>query len=117
MRKERKYETILVIAGGMIVFYFIFRIMLFLIIAIAVISIGLFSNYLTIKIHWVWSKLALALGYLSSYLFLFIIFYFILTPLALLRKIVTKRNTTHNSTSNYTERNHLYEKADMEKPW
>ena len=116
MKKAKAYETILAIAAGFIALFFIFRAIPLLIIAFAVICIGLVSEFLRLKIHWAWSKLALGLGYLYSRIFLFLIFYIILTPLALLQRLFSKKTKTDPST-NYHTRNHVYMKADLEKPW
>lgn len=117
MKKEKKYESILAISAGFIALYFLFKIPTFLYVAFTVICIGLFSSYLTSKVHFAWSKLAEVLGYVNSRVLLFVVFYFFLTPLALIRRLVRKEKVKETSISNFIERNQLYEKKDLENPW
>jgi len=117
MKRENPFESLLALSGGLILFYLFFKVTALLIIALCLIAIGLFSSFLTSKISWLWLGFAKILGYLSSRLLLGIVFYLILTPLALLRSLLKKKSTIKDSSSCFTERNHEFSLTDFERPF
>lgn len=120
MNRSKSLETILVLAGALIVFYLIYEIKVLLIISIVLIAIGIFSKFLTEKISWLWLKFSEILGYMIPKIMLSIVFFMILTPIALLYKKFNKdsmklKKTTQSS--NFINRDHEYNNSDFENVW
>ncbi|MEM0998615.1 MAG: SxtJ family membrane protein [Bacteroidota bacterium] len=119
--RAKQLETILVITAGMIVFFFIFRQVAFLYVALGVATAGLAVPLAAKYIHLGWMGLAKVLGFINSHILLGVIFFLILTPLALLRRAFSRKDSLQlrkkDGESYYTERNHTYEAADLENPW
>jgi Saxitoxin biosynthesis operon protein SxtJ len=124
MKREKTIETMLVITVGMLVLYFVFKHKAwgnyFLIASLVMGLIGVFSNFLSEKVAWVWGKIAHIMGTFNSYVLLSIIFFVFLTPVAFLfkltRKDLLKLKAQKNGTV-YEERNHLYVAKDLENVW
>jgi predicted membrane protein len=123
MKREKNLETMLVITVGMLVLYFIFRSKSWannLLIASLVFGlIGVFSDFLSEKVAWVWGKIAHILGTFNSYVLLTAIFFIFLTPVAFLFKLTRKDNLKLKAQKGtvYEERNHLYVAKDLENVW
>ncbi len=124
MKREKNLETMLVITVGMLVLYFVFRQKTWsnnLLIASLVIGlIGVFSDFLSEKVAWVWGKIAHIMGTINSYVLLSIIFFVFLTPVAFLFKLTRKDSLKLKAQKNgtvYEERNHLYVAKDVENVW
>lgn len=119
MKLSKSQQTVLIIISGFLALYFIYKWIGFTFIACGLLIISFLSPFLTRKIHWVWMKLGGILGYINSKVILTIIFFLVLTPLALLRKFF-KKVSTHNGTdteSLFEDRNHLYNKDDLRNVW
>jgi hypothetical protein len=72
------------------------------------------------KITWLWLKLSAILSRINNGIILAILFYLVLTPVALIYRIFNKdplHLKINNIGSCYTERNHTYSKTDLEKMW
>lgn len=61
---------------------------------------GMISEHLASKISWVWEKISEVLGKISATILLSIIFFLVLTPLSVLRKLLQKKVVT-NQDSNF----------------
>ena len=70
--------------------------------------LGLFFPQVLKPLHYIWMKLGHYLGIVSSYIALTILFFILLTPLALIRRLFHNRaikiNTNHKSESMWIER-------------
>lgn len=67
-----------------------------------------------------WFKLAEGLGWINSRILLSIIFFFILFPMSLIRRLTSQDNLLlkkKKRTTTFVERNHTYEKRDMKYGW
>jgi polyferredoxin len=124
MKREKTIETMLVITVGMLVLYIIFRrkdwANYLLYTSLAMGLIGVFSNFLSEKVAWVWGKIAHIMGTFNSYVLLSIIFFVFLTPVAFLFKLTRKDSLKLKAQKNgtvYEERNHLYVAKDLENVW
>jgi Saxitoxin biosynthesis operon protein SxtJ len=124
MKREKNLETMLVITVGMLVLYFIFREKTWsnylLITSLVMGLIGVFSDFLSEKVAWVWGKIAHIMGTFNSYVLLSIIFFVFLTPVAFLFKLTRKDSLKLKAQKNgtvYEERNHLYVAKDVENVW
>ena len=124
MKREKTIETMLVITVGMLVLYFVFRQRTwgnyFLIASLIFGLIGVFSNFLSEQVAWVWGKIAHYLGTFNSYVLLSVVFFVFLTPVAFLYKLTRKDTLKLKAQKNgtvYEERNHLYVAKDLENVW
>lgn len=119
--RAKQLETILVIAAGMIAFHFIFDLVEFLYVALGVAVLGLAIPIAAKYIHLGWMGLAKVLGFINSHILLGVIFFIILTPLALVRRIFSKADELQlkrkDSDTYFTTRDHTYTSADLDNPW
>jgi hypothetical protein len=120
--KRPPKEVILVIVVGLLIISRIFTIDNLDMVAIVIGLIGVFSSTLSDKIAWLWFKISDILGYIMSRLLLTLIFFLILTPVALLSRIFRKKDLMEkkidDSVSSYFDiRNHEYEAGDLRDPW
>jgi ABC-type multidrug transport system fused ATPase/permease subunit len=120
IEKEKVLENNLVIAGGLLVFYFVFDIKLLIVIALAVIILTVLSDFIAGKISWVWMKLAEVLGYINSKILLSVIFYVVLFPIAMIYRLLSKDTMTLKRTkleSMFVDRNKTYSAEDLKDLW
>lgn len=119
--KAKEKETILTLCTALIIIFLISKGKnIYLLESAAVLGfIGMFSDFLSAKIHWAWMKLAEAMGFVMNKVILGIVFYIFLTPIALLSKLTGKKTFEKNKQAQtfYVERNHTYSSSDLEKPW
>lgn len=120
MNKKKYLQSILGIAGGMVVLFLVFKTAVFLYIAVAVCLAGLASQKLAALIALIWMKAANLIGLIINTVLLSLVFFILLTPLALIRKIAGKSpvllKPTHGDTY-FHARNHRYEKSDLQDMW
>lgn len=120
MKRTKHLETILVLILALGVFYWIFEISAFLIIAGGLVTVALFLPKLTGIIHLIWMKVAQMLGSIMSIFLLAIIFLLLLIPLAFLATIFGSRNGINlksGSDTYFSDRSFEYDAASMEHPW
>lgn len=82
--------------------------------------LGLASNYLALKIDYVWMKIAWVLSKIMPNIILTIFFYVVLTPIALLSRIIDRKDqlSLKNTTSTlFKDSNKEFSKDSFEKPW
>jgi hypothetical protein len=111
-----KYESTLAISVGLSLFYLWLKQDALLYVAVSIGGMGLMSHRLREAIHWVWHGLARGIGLINSYVLLTISFFVFLVPIALLRRLLT-RKPPMSENSFFHEREHSYVPSDMEKPW
>ena len=81
---------------------------------------GVISEYLALKIEWLWFKLAKLLSYIVPNILLSIVYYFFLFPIALLLKVVSRKNLLQlkkEGNTNWVSVNKQFGKKDLENPW
>ena len=120
MKLSKAQQTLLVIPGGMLVLFFVFKWKGFLFIGTGIILTGFIIPALGEKIHQGWMKLAHLLGYINSRILLTFIFLFILTPVSFFNKLFGKSSLQRrqgNNNSMYVIRQHRYQKKDLENTW
>jgi ABC-type multidrug transport system fused ATPase/permease subunit len=120
VQKEKVLENNLVIAGGLLVFYIVFKIEVLVIIALAVIVLTILSDFIANKISWLWMKLAEVLGYINSKILLSAIFYLVLFPIALIYKLLSKDTLylkKNKMDSLFITRNKTYTAEDLKDLW
>ncbi|MGZ5243277.1 MAG: SxtJ family membrane protein [Bacteroidia bacterium] len=118
MKPQDTYKTILVISTGLLLFYWWKDNIYWL---YACLAINILCVFFPIVAHWInkfWFKLATILGWINARILLTIIFFLVLFPVALLRRLLhSKKNISPASQSFYVVRNHLFTAKDMENPW
>ena len=120
MKLRKEIISLLIIITGFLIISFFLKNYLPLIIAAALCLPGFFFFDWAKTIHRGWMALANILGWINSRILLFIIFFFILTPIALLARLFGKTGfvkTNKNNSTLFINRNHLYVKSDLENPW
>lgn len=81
---------------------------------------GAFSPFLTRLIDQAWMKLAWLLGEIVPRILLSIIFYVVLTPIALLSRMFGQKDPLmlkNDHSSTFRDKSELIDKASFEKPW
>jgi hypothetical protein len=117
---EQNLRTLTVLATGLLVLFFIFQKPWLSWIALAVLVVAAFSDWLSAKLAWLWLKLAEILGKVNSRVLLSLVFFIFLVPLALLRRIFVRNALDLKppvSGTLFHERNHRYTAQDLENPW
>ena len=125
MAKDYKpKETVLVITVGLLLLYLLFKNRVFLYCALVIGLAGVLSFYLSEKIDWVWNKLSVVMGAVSNRVLLALVFFFVVMPVGLMRRIWKKKRLTYfdkDRTTNFSEpgngRERAFEKKDMENMW
>src|SRR5262249_47812688 len=92
MKREKHLETILSIVLGLSVILWATKNRYLVPVIVLLACIGLFSKYLTEKIHWLWTKLSHILGMIMSKVILSVLFYLFLFPMAKLSKLFSKKD-------------------------
>lgn len=113
-------KTVLTIAVGMVIIHLVTEWHWPLIVAIVVGLTGMFSNYLAVKIDFLWMKLAWVLSLIVPNILLSTIFFLFLFPVAVLSRIFGNKNTLFLSNpkgSTYIINNTVFDKASFEKTW
>lgn len=119
--RQKSLEANLAIATGLLVLYYFWRNEYLLLAAILFSLIGLLIPSLAKYIATAWYKLAEVLGRINGTILLTVIFFLLLTPLALIRKwiggSVIKKKQDATKDSYFLERNHEFTSADLKNPW
>lgn len=82
--------------------------------------LGIFVQKAAVWLAWGWLQLAHVLGTINTKIILTLIFYLILTPIALCYRLFHGDflKIKHNrQDSNWHRREHTYDKSDIEKAW
>jgi hypothetical protein len=119
MNKEKKLESLLIIAGGFILLFLALKLNWLLLIALLVALLGAISDFFADKITWVWFKIAEILGWINTRILLGFVFYVFLSPIAFFMRIMNKGaiKLKKEKVTYYAERNHTYTNADLENTW
>ena len=122
LTREKNIEAALAICVGLLVLYWVFDNTYFLIAATVVGVSALLSQFLAKMIAWFWYKLAEILGRINGFIILTVLFFLFLTPLAWLSKLFRKdelqlKRKTKPEDSYFIERNHSFNKKDLENLW
>ncbi len=117
MKWQAKHTSLVVIAIGFAVLYSVFK-NYWLLTPVAIAAIGFAVSPLGEMIHRCWLMLAKVLGYINSRIILSILFFLLLSPLALFRKLFQRKPKSPESLKSFfTTRNHVYTKEDLQAPW
>ena len=118
--KSEPIKTCLTIAVGFIVVFLATKGQWAIYVSLIVSAIGLFSDYLSQKIDFVWMKLTWVLSLIVPNILLGAIFYLFLFPISMLSKLFGKSDPLllkNNNNSTFTTEHKEFSKASFEKPW
>ena len=119
MKWKAKHSSLLVIALGFGVFFLLFR-KDWMLLPVGISAIGFVIGPVGEYIHVGWMLLAKVLGYINSRILLSIVFFLVLTPIALLMRLLGKTQFVKkrgNQQSLFVTRNHAYNRQDLEQPF
>jgi hypothetical protein len=120
LEKIKPEQSILTITVGFLVLSEVFKNEAFLIVSIVVGLIGIISTRLSLLLHKGWMKLSQLLSLIVPNIVLALVFYLILTPIALLSRLFNSKGQfqlKNNTSTLFKERNHTFGKKDFEKIW
>lgn len=118
--KINPYKTTLTIVTALLIIYLYNHLALFLYAALVIGLFAIFSSYLNNKIAFYWMKLAEILGLIFPKILLTVLYFFVLTPLALLSKLGRKKNflqLKNSQDSLFLNVKKTFPKQDFEKMW
>lgn len=120
INRSKTYETILVIVIGFLLLSYYLKLGWLVNASIIIGVLSLLSKKLASYIEWGWNMLAKLLSYIIPNILLSTVFFFLLTPLALLSRISSKNDPlmlkkNHNST--FKIRENMITKESFEKQW
>ena len=115
MQGEKKYQTIIVLISALLLASLWFHTRLLIPIAPGLGLISVLFPAVALFIHVWWMKLAMVMGKISNAVLLSVIFFVVIAPVGLLRRLRT-RSRQQMSTS-FRERHHVFTKQDLEKSW
>ncbi len=119
MQKTDPYKTVLVILTGLLIVNWIFKNPYLQFVSIGLGLICVFFSRVAVLIDWLWIKLALGLGWINSRILLTLIFFLFLLPVAWVSRLFVKDplNLKRRKESLYINRNHKFQKKDLENIW
>ena len=119
MTREKVFSTLIGLCVGLLLVYFLYEIDWLLYVVLGLLLISMVWKWAAEKIAWLWLKLGEGLGWMNSRILLSIIFFLILTPMALLRRLFSKDELQLKKAENSTfhERNHTFSAKDLKNPW
>lgn len=119
-KKTEPVKTLLVIVVGMLVIHLLTQHKWVLWVSIGIGLSGLISPFLAKQIDLLWTKLGELLSMIVPNILLSLIFFLVLTPIALLSRVFGKENQLNlknSAPSLFKDHNKPFDKASFEKPW
>ena len=115
----RPVQTVLVIVAGLLALHFWWGGAIWLYGAFGLAVLGGLSLWAARKIDWAWMKLAWVLGLVVPKILLGAVFYLLLTPLALLRRLTTRSAVEAHTEaqSTFVVPDVAFDRKRFEKPW
>lgn len=121
MDKTQELKTMSVLTLAMLLFFVIFKLKTFLILAILLLIISLFFSKLSLLIAKSWMVFAHLLGRINTKIVIFIAYYLCLVPIAWCYRLFNKKEVGNffdkKEHSYFKDINKKYEKKDFEKMW
>ncbi len=118
--KSNPVKTLLTISMGFLGLFLAFDLSWAIWVALGVGVIGLFSDFLSAKIEYLWMKLAHVMGMIVPPVLLAAIFFLFLFPISLLSKLFGKKDPmllSNRLSSTFTNVDKSFEKESFRKPW
>lgn len=119
MTREKAFETILVLALASLIISLWLNVEWLDYVAVALLVIGIVSKRISMQIAKVWIGFSHYFGLMMNFVLMFVIFHFILIPLALLQRLLGSNHIRRKNTGNtyFHHRNHHYSSKDIDNPW
>jgi predicted ferric reductase len=120
LQKTDPIKTVLVITVGMLIVFALTQWKWAFNAAVIVGLLGLLSSFIAKQIDYLWMKLAWVLSLIVPNILLSLIFYLLLTPIALLSRVFGEKNQLNlkNKTDSlFKDYNKVFDKPSFEKPW
>lgn len=118
--KSKPYLTVLTIVFGLLFFNFFLENKILFLVALIISGLGILSPRISFFIENIWFKFSFLLSQLIPNILLSSIFFFLLTPLALLSKVF-KSNTnfiySNRSTTTFKIVNKKFDEKSFERAW
>lgn len=116
---QQTYRNILVLILGFCGLHMLFKGKVFLIIALTVLLLSAFSPRMAVAIDKGWLWIGRKIGAVNGTILLFVIYYLLLVPIALLSRITGKDELRLKAPerSNFIEQKHSYSADDLKNPW
>jgi len=116
--KLETYKTIQVLAFAALAVHLLFKIDWLLYVSLGLLILPLILYRLAWCVTWVWLKFAHILGNINSKIILSVIFFLVLTPMALLYSLLGQKiQVKGKGASHFHDRNHLYTAKDLQNTW
>ncbi|MDP2175686.1 MAG: SxtJ family membrane protein [Bacteroidota bacterium] len=116
--KSQPKKTLIIIAIGLSLLNIYFKNIVLIIIPILLLIIALTSQKTSYWIEQHWFKLSQVIGYISNRLILGVVFFIILTPIAILYRLFHKNKTSNqNQFNNYKDSKRLFKADDLKNTW
>ncbi|MTI32615.1 hypothetical protein [Xanthovirga aplysinae] len=120
MQKSDPLKTLLTITIGFLLIFIFLNWEWALWVSLLMGLVGVFSNYLTVKVDYLWMKLAYLLSLVVPKVILSVIFYIFLFPISLFSKWFGKKDPLmlrDSQESTYIEGDKAFDKESFENPW
>ena len=120
LQKTDPIKTVLVITVGMLIVFALTQWKWAFNAAVIIGLLGLLSSFIAKQIDFLWMKLAWVLSLIVPNILLSLIFYLLLTPIALLSRVFGEKNQLNlkNKTDSlFKDYNKVFDKPSFEKPW
>lgn len=118
--RGKAYEGVLALVFGLMLLAWFTKHPAWLAIALCLTLATLVSPWLARMVAWGWMSLSQALGFVVSRILLGVVFFVVLTPLALTQRALgrdpLKRRAPKNGTA-FTDRRHTFTAKDLIRPW
>ncbi|MBI5683039.1 MAG: hypothetical protein HZC45_07740 [Deltaproteobacteria bacterium] len=118
--RTKDLETMVVLSLALLCLFLIFKKAVFVITSLILLLISLIFKNLTSRVAFVWLKFADTLGNINAKIILSIVFFMMLTPIALLYRVFVKNPMwlkRFDCKSYFSTRNHAYTSRDLENTW
>jgi hypothetical protein len=112
-KREKQLETLVVINIMLLIAFILFKNRFILAGSILFSLICLLSSFVLRVTVRVWNSVFSFLGEINSKILLFIVFFLILTPIASLKKVFSRKSVSVSD--NFKSREHIFAAGDLEK--
>lgn len=118
--RSKAYESVLALVFGLLLLALLNKHPAWLPLAAGLTLATLLSPWLARAVAWGWLSLSQGIGFVASRVLLGIVFFVVLTPIALLRRAMG-RDSLHlkrpAGASGFVDRAHAFTAKDLERPW
>jgi hypothetical protein len=120
--RRRSLETLALLAAACIACAMIFKAQAFAYVALGLLLLGLFFRWPAVKLAGAWLGFSAVLGAINSKILLTLVYYLVLTPIALLYRLTHRdplslKRAADSGRSHWIIRDHQFGPRDLERPW